>query len=90
MKAKASTTTRSKPPIKAPPPKLTRCQTGKNILHIRAQRVNAIHTMDDFYLEEGKEWMKYCRHAAKCDICGAVEAQRKADQDARFERSRHD
>ena len=84
---RARTATPRKPPIKAPSPVLSRCQIGKNILKVRAQRVNAVHTVEEFYTEEGKGWLKYCRHVAKCVQCKAFEDQKWIEQDKRFNKS---
>lgn len=78
---------RAKPRIKAPPPVLSRCEIGRNILKVRARRVNAAKTIDEFYVVEGKGWLKYCRHVAKCSQCKAFQDQKRVEQDKRFDKS---
>lgn len=80
MKARPYTQTRAKK-IKAHPPvdTVSRCRIGKGILKARADAVRMCRTLEDFYKFEGQGWLKYCKHAAKCDQCGAYEDMKHLD-----------
>lgn len=61
-----------------------RCETGISLIKARTAAVDAAKTVEEFYLAEGKGWLKYCRHVAKCDACQTYELWRKNEQDTRF------